>query len=131
MREAKSPAQVRFGRIAAAVSFLVAWGTGVWVYLSVLSWDAAHVEKGALWGALLGLLAVVCVFGVLYLIARRWSLGYRSDETKAVLAAVRIHDFGWETTTLEFADRGYADRFALANQGNRAARTPTETGGAG
>jgi hypothetical protein len=131
VREAKSPLQVRFERTAAAVSFLVAWAIGVWVYLAVLSWDAAHVERGPLWAALLGLLAVECVFGAMYLIVRRWSLRYQSDETKSVLASVRIRDFGWETTTLEFADLAYADRFALANQGHGVAPSATETGGVG
>ncbi len=127
-REAKSLLQMRFERAAAAASFFVAWAIGVWVYLAALSWDAMHVEKGALWSALLGLLAVECVFGVLYLIARRWSSHYRSDETKAVLASVRIRNFDWETTSLEFADPAYAERFALANQGYGTASTSKETG---
>jgi hypothetical protein len=127
LREAKSLLQMRFERTAAAASFLVAWAIGVWVYLAALLWDAMQVEKGPLWSALLGLLAVECVFGVLYMIVRQWSLHYRSDETKAVLATVRIHDFSWETTTLQFADPAYAERFALANQGHGAASA--ETGG--
>ncbi len=117
VRDDKSPVQLRFERIAAVVSFLAAWASGVWVYLVVVAWEAASVPRGPVWGALLGLLAVTCVFGVLYTIARPWSLHYRSDQAKAVAACVRIHDFGWETTTLEFADAAYADRFARANQG--------------
>jgi len=130
VREAKSPAQLRFERIAAVVSFLAAWASGVWVYLVVLSWDAANVQRGPVWGALLGLLTVTCVFGILYMIAKPWSLRYRSDESKAVVACVRIRDFDWETTTLEFADAVYADRFARANQGRRVASTSEATGGA-
>jgi hypothetical protein len=130
VREAKSLPQLRFERAAAAASFFVAWAIGVWLYLAALSWDAIRVEKGPLWSALLGLLAVECVFGVLYLIVRRWSLHYRSDETKAVLGSVRIRDFDWNTTSLEFADPAYAERFALANQGHSAVSPSTETGGA-
>jgi hypothetical protein len=128
-REAKSLLQMRFERTAAAAGFFIAWGVGVWVYLAALSWHATQVERGPLWSALLGFLAVECVFGVLYLIGRRWSLHYRSDETKAVLASVRIHDFDWDTTSLEFADPAYAERFARANQRHGAASTSTETGG--
>lgn len=128
-REAKSLLQMRFERTAAAMSFLVAWAIGVWVYLAALSWDALHVENGPLWSALLGLLVVECVFGMLYLIVKRWSLYYRSDETKAVLGSVQIHDFDWNTTSLEFADPAYAERFALANQRHSAVSSSTEAGG--
>jgi hypothetical protein len=128
-REAKSLFQMRFERAAAAASFLAAWAIGVWVYLAALSWNAMRVENGVLWSALLGLLTVECVFGLLYLITRRWSSYYRSDETKAVLASVRIRDFDWETTSLEFADPAYAERFARANQGRGAALASTEMGG--
>jgi hypothetical protein len=128
-REAKSLFQMRFERAAAAASFFAAWAIGVWVYLVAISWDAMRVENGVLWSALLGLLTVECVFGVLYLITRRWSLHYRSDETKAVLASVRIRDFDWETTSLEFADPAYAERFALANQGHGTVSTSRETRG--
>lgn len=116
LRDTKSPIQLRFERIAAAASFLVAWASGIWIYLVVVAWEAANVPRGPVWGALLGLLAVTSVFGVLSTIARPWSLQYRSDEAKAVAACVRIQGFDWETTTLEFADAGYADRFAWANQ---------------
>jgi hypothetical protein len=115
LRTARSAAQVQSERIATLVSFLVAWGAGVWVYLSVLSWQAFAVRNGPLWAGLLGLLLVDIVFAVLHLIGVRWSVRYRSAESKAVLASVRVRAFDWETTTLEFADEAYADRFAQAN----------------
>jgi len=130
VRDARSPAQMRFQRIAAAAGFLAAWASGVWIYLAVVAWDAASVPEGPVWAALLGLLTVTSVFGVLYTIAKPCSLRFRSDEAKAVSACVRIQDFDWETTTLEFADAGYADRFARANQGHGVAPTSEDTGSA-
>jgi hypothetical protein len=115
LREARSPVQVQSERIATLVSFLLAWAVGVWLYVSVLSSEAFEVPRGSTWAALLGLLAVDIVFAVLHLIGITWSTRYRSPESKAALDAVRIRDFDWETTTLEFADETYADRFAIAN----------------
>ena len=57
LRRARSPAQVLFDRIATLASFLVAWAAGVWVYLTVLSWEAFAVRNGPLWAGLVGLLA--------------------------------------------------------------------------
>ncbi|MBN1640521.1 MAG: hypothetical protein JXA09_04730 [Anaerolineae bacterium] len=115
LRKARSPAQVQSERIATLVGFLAAWAAGVWVYLSVLSWEAFAVRNGPVWAGLVGLLVVDVVFAVLHMVGTTWSLRYRSPETRAALNAVRIRSFDWETTTLEFADDVYADRFALAN----------------
>jgi hypothetical protein len=68
------------------------------------------------WGALLGVLVALIVFGVMYMVARAWSWGFRSAETRAALNAVRIRDFDWETTTLEFTNETYAERFAQVNR---------------
>jgi hypothetical protein len=115
VRDLKSPRQLRFERIAAVGSFLAAWASGVWIYLLVVAWEAASGPRGPLWAALLGLLTVTSVFGLLYTIAKPWSLRFRDKEARAVAACVRIRDFDWETTTLEFADAAYADHFAQAN----------------
>jgi hypothetical protein len=117
VRDTKSPVQLRFERIATVASFLAGWVSGIWVYLAVVAWEVSG-PKGPVWGALLGLLAVTSVFGALYTIAKLWSPHYRSEEAKAVSACVQIRDFSWETTTLEFADAAYADRFARANRGS-------------
>ena len=115
LRQAKSPLQLSFERIATVVSFLLAWAAGIWVYVSVLSWEALDSSRGWAWAALLGVLTVVIVFGILYLIVRPWSWHFRSPETRDALASVIIRGFDWETTTLEFADEDYAERFARVN----------------
>jgi hypothetical protein len=107
---------VRFERIAAVVSFLLAWTGGIWVFVFVSSWNVVGADRIWMWALLLGALAMGIVFGMLYLVVRPWSTAFRSLETKAVLASVRIRDFDWETTTLDFADKEYAERFALVNQ---------------
>jgi hypothetical protein len=121
LRQARSSAQIRFERIASVASFLLAWAAGVWIYVSALSWNALSGSNGPIWASLLGVLAVVIVFGLLYLIVQPWSLHFRSPETRAVLASVVIRDFDWETTMLVFADEEYGERFARVNQGPDAA----------
>ena len=111
LRDTKSPGQIRFERIAAVMSFMVSWAAGVWIYMSVSTWAVLDAQTGWVWGVLLGLLVFAIVFGVLYLIVRSWAQRFRSVETKAALAAVTIRDFDWETTTLEFANEEYAERF--------------------
>jgi hypothetical protein len=127
LRQSKSPLQLQFERIATVVSFLLAWGVGIWVYRSVLLWDAVGHSIAWPWAALLGVLVVEIVFGTLYLIVRPWSRRFRSPETRSVLASVVIRDFDWETTALLFADDEYADRFARANQVPDAVQPVEET----
>ena len=115
-RQHKSWPEVQFGRIVILISFLLAWLAGVGVYATVLPENTADALGTWVWGVLLGLLVVEIVFGVLYLAVRPWSRRFRSLETKAVLAAVTIRDFDWETTTLDFTSEEYAERFALVNQ---------------
>ena len=68
------------------------------------------------------------IFGAMYLIIRPWSLRFRSPETNAALRAVTIRDFDWETTTLEFADEEYAERFAQVNlKGSEQDYAPDDT----
>ena len=116
LREAKSPTQIQVERIATAVSFVLAWIGGVWVYTRVLTWPFLAGEREWAWAILLGVLAVVVLFGVLYLAVHPLSERFRSPETQAVLDGIKIRDFDWDTTTLEFADEEYAERFALVNQ---------------
>jgi hypothetical protein len=102
-------------RIGAIICLVAGWLAGIWTYGRVLSWGLVEAERAWRWGALLGGLILVIIFGAFYFAARQLSTGFRSAETKAALAAVRILDFDWETTTLEFGDETYADRFALVN----------------
>ena len=126
LRSARSRGQVRFGRIAVVVSFMLSWAAGIWTYTSVLTWGAIDAQLGWVWGVLLGLLVVAIVFGLLDLLVRPWALRFRSAETRAALAAVVIRDFDWETTTLEFASEEYAERFELVNQTSTVAQAPSE-----
>jgi hypothetical protein len=128
LREHRSPAQIQFERGAAVLSFLLAWGAGVWTYTYVSAWNVLHVDQMLVWSVLLGVLVVAIVFGALYLIVRPWAKLFRSAETKASLAAVTIRDFDWETTTLEFASDEYAERFERVNQVAAAASPPGEDG---
>jgi hypothetical protein len=91
--------------------------------MSVSTWPVVAAQTEWVWGVLLGLLVFAIAFGVLYLVVQPWARRLRSVETKAVLAAVTIQDFDWETTTLDFADEEYAERFDLVNQA-QAAETP-------
>lgn len=116
-RQHRSWSEVQFGRIATLLSFLLAWLASVWAYATVLPGNTADALGVWVWGFLLAILVIEIVFGVLYLVVRPWSRRFRSLETKAVLAAVTIRDFDWETTTPDFASEEYAERFALVNQG--------------
>jgi hypothetical protein len=63
----------------------------------------------------LGVLSAQVVFGLFYLVVRPWARRFQSADTRAALRAVSIAGFDWETTTLEFADAEYAERFRQAN----------------
>jgi len=129
LREAKSNRQVLFERAAIVGSVLLALIVGVCTFVLVLSphlegvglwaepppWSDMLGARTRLWGLLLGVLSALIAFGMTYLIVRPWARCFRSAETKAVLRAVTIRSFDWETTTLEFADGEYAERFAQAN----------------
>jgi len=120
LREAKTPRQVRFERAAAAHSLLLALVVGGYLYVTTASLKLGPwgLGENGFWRALLGLLSAQVVFGLLYLLARSWARHFQSADTRAALRAVSIADFDWETTTLEFADGEYAERFTQANQGN-------------
>jgi putative membrane protein (TIGR04086 family) len=110
LRVTKSRRQVQFERLAVTVSLLLALTVGAWTYTRINNLGRW------VWGALLGVLVALIVFGVMYMVARPWSWGFRSSETKAALRTVRIRDFDWETTLLEFENQDYAERFAQVNQ---------------
>lgn len=110
LRGAKTSRQKQFERLAVVASLLLAGTVGVWVYTR-----ASHLGRWV-WGALLGVLVALIVFGLMYMVIRPWSAGFRSPQTRAVLRAVAIRDFDWETTTLEFANEEYGERFAQVNQ---------------
>ena len=116
LRQTRSPAQVRFERVARMVSFLLAWAAGMWAYI-VLSRSGIELEHAWVWALLVAVLIVAAVFGLFDLAIKPWSHRFRSAETKAALDAVKITVFDWDTTTLEFADREYAERFERVNQG--------------
>ena len=120
LRQAKTPRQVRFERAAVAHSLVLALVVGVYLYFASASLEAGTWASGGngLWRALLGVLSAQVVFGLLDLLARPWARRFQSADTRAALRAVSIADFDWETTTLEFADDEYAERFTQANQGN-------------
>jgi hypothetical protein len=109
LREAKSFRQVQFEQLSVSASILLACTVGVWTYTRI-----SHLGRWV-WGVLLGVLVALIVFGVMIMIARPWSWGFRSAETRAALDTVRIRDFDWETTALEFANEEYAERFAQVN----------------
>jgi hypothetical protein len=115
-----------FERAAIVSSVLLAVALGVCTFVlalpsglgpqGVVAWVERMGEARTwVWGLLLGALSTVIVFGMMYLIVMPWSRRSRSPETKAALRAVTIRNFDWETTTLEFADDDYAERFAQAN----------------
>ena len=110
LREAKSPRQIQFERLSVTTSVLLASTIGVWTTTRI-------GDLGRwVWGVLLGVLVALIVFGLLYMFVRAWAWGFRSVETRAALNTVRIRDFDWETTTLEFANETYAERFAQVNR---------------
>jgi len=116
LRRAKSRRQVLFEYAAIINSVLLAVAVGAWTYTSISSWQVLHSDRGWVWALLLALSLALSVFGLMYVIIRPWSRRFRSPETKAVLRAVTIKEFDWETTTLEFADKEYAERFAQVNE---------------
>jgi hypothetical protein len=120
LREAKMPRRVRFERAAVVHSLLLALVMGIYVFVTTASVKVGPWASGGngLWRALLGVLCAQVVFGLLYLLVRPWARRFQSADTRAALRAVSIADFDWETTTLEFADGEYAERFVQANQGN-------------
>jgi hypothetical protein len=116
LRQAKSPRQVRFERLAVVNSTLLALAVGAWVYTSISSESMFRSGRGWIWGLLLGVLIALIVFGVMYMIVQPWSGRFRSPATKAALKAVTIKSFDWETTTLEFTNEEYAERFDQVNR---------------
>jgi hypothetical protein len=124
LREAKSPRQLLFERVAVAQSALLAVVVGVYVYTMTASLQQGVWRMGGNWAwrALLGVLSAHLVVGILYLIIQPWARHFQSADTRSALRAVSIADFDWETTTLEFADAEYAERFVQANQGGARAR---------
>jgi hypothetical protein len=115
LRQAKSHRQVLFERVAVTNSGLLAVAVAAWTYRSIASDIVPGVADGWVWGLLVAVLAALIIFGVMYLIVRPWSRFFGSAEARAALAAVQIKDFDWETTTLDFANVEYADRFARVN----------------
>jgi len=109
LRRAKSPRQVQFERLATGNSLLLALAAGAWIYTLVR-------DRGWVWGVLLAVLSALIVFGGMYMLVQPWSSGFRSPETKRVLWAATIRDFDWHTTTLEFGNEEYAERFAQVNR---------------
>jgi hypothetical protein len=118
LREARSSRQKIFARAAVAQSALLALVVGIYVYLTTASVEVGVWSAGGNWAwrVLLGALSGQVVFGLLYLVVRPWARRFQSAETRSALRAVSISDFDWETTTLEFADAEYAERFERANQ---------------
>ncbi len=116
LRRARSPRQVLFVRAATGVAVLLAVVVGWWVYVVPFAAVAPEGRQARCWGVLLGVLSASIVFGTLHLIIGPWSRCFRTPETKAVLGAVRIKDFDWESTTIEFADEEYAAKFAQLNE---------------
>lgn len=118
LRKAKTPRQVLFERAAVVQSMLLALVVAAYVYVSTASLAAGvwGADGNWTWRALLGALSGQVVFGGLNLAIRPWARRFQSAETRAALRAVSIAGFDWETTTLEFADGEYAERFTLANQ---------------
>jgi hypothetical protein len=117
LREAKTPRQVLFQRVAIGQSLLLSAVVAVYVYVTTASIGSGvwRVTGNWTWRALLGVLSGQVVFGILYLVVRPWARRFRSAETRAALRAVSIAGFDWETTTLQFADDEYAERFIRAN----------------
>lgn len=115
LRQARSRRQILFERFAIVNSVLLALAVGVRVYTSVSPEAAFQREQGWIWGLLLGALAALIVFGLMYLIIQPWAGRFRSPETQAALKAVTIKEFDWETTTLAFANEEYGARFAQVN----------------
>jgi hypothetical protein len=115
LRQKKSPKQCLFERAALVNSTLLALAVGGWVYLTISSDLAFGGEQRWMWACLVGLLVALIVFGTMCLIMEPWSRCFRSPETQRALGVVTIKEFDWETTTLQFANDEYAERFAQVN----------------
>lgn len=115
VREAKSQRQVLFERVAMTNSLLLGLAVGIRTHVSIVAQQGQDVSNVRAWGALIGGLAMIAVVGAMRLIVQPWALRFRSQDTKALWRAVVIRDFCWETTTLEFANDEYAERFAQVN----------------
>jgi hypothetical protein len=113
LRQAKSRRQVLFERVAVASSLLLALAVGMWAYASVVAEE--HSIREGMWGALVGTALAVSVFGLMYAMIRPWAERFRGPESKAVWRAITIREFDWDTTTLEFANEAYAERFEQVN----------------
>ena len=119
LRKAKTPRQELFERVAVGQSLLLALVVGIYVAVNGFP-VGSGVWTGSgnwAWRVLLGMLSGQMVFGLMYLVIRPWARRFQSADTRAALRAVSIADFDWETTTLEFSDGEYAERFVQANQG--------------
>jgi hypothetical protein len=119
LREAKTRRQALFERVAVGQSLLLSVVVAAYVYVTTASVTSGvwRASDNWTWRALLSALSGQVVFGILYLVVRPWARRFQSAETRAALRAVLIADFDWETTTLEFADDEYAERFIQANAG--------------
>ena len=115
VRRSKSRRQVLFERVAITNSVLLAIAAGGRTYYAVVLGQGSSTSRGWVWGLLLGILATLAVFGLLYTFIVPWSSRFRSPEAKAALKAVTIREFDWDTTTLEFGNDEYGDRFAEVN----------------
>ena len=119
LRRAKSPRQVLFERVAITNSALLSLAVGGRTCYAIVLEQVPSSGYGWAWGLLLGLLMVLVVFGLMYTFIVPWSWRFRSPQTKAALKAVAIREFNWDTTTLEFANEEYGDRFAQVNASGR------------
>lgn len=117
LRESKTRRQVLFERVAFGQNLLLSLVVAAYVYVTTASITSGVWRASGYWAwrVLLGVLSGQVVFGILYLVVRPWARRFQSAETRAALRAVSIADFDWETTTLEFADDEYAERFTQAN----------------
>ncbi|MFW5941226.1 MAG: HNH endonuclease [Chloroflexota bacterium] len=84
----------------------------VWLVLAFLSpgW------LSLVWRLLLSLSLAATAGAVVFFYFRRASAQHARPEKKAILNAARLRDFSWRTTTLEFDDDSFAERFAALNE---------------
>lgn len=68
------------------------------------------------WRLLLALTLAATAGAVVFFYFRRASAQHARPEKKAILNAARLRDFSWRTTTLEFDDDSFAERFAALNE---------------
>jgi hypothetical protein len=115
LRQTKSPRQVRFEQVATSNSALLALAAGGRTCYAIVTEQLPSGGHEWAWGVLLGVLVVLAVFGLLYTFIVPWSGQFRSSESKEALKAVTIRVFDWDTTTLEFENEEYGERFAQMN----------------